>query len=322
MKSSLLALAAIASFALSTPAISQETRQVTDFLNRAVEVPAQAERITILDPLAALEAALSLGIVPSQIGQRSFVAEYLGDPLLQWPWLEAALAELGAHPLRMSADEVDLEVVAAGKPDLILGADGWVADLAGQLQHLAPTVSVPTVDVRTAIGIYVEVFDMGAKAEAVLAAWDQRIESELRPLTPKGATLALIRTDAPGTVAIFNSPGHGAYDYFHQAGYVTPPELAVLPINYYGYASEVSLENIDVLASADVIVVLGFSVSETDALLADPIFQTLPAVSEGRVVRVPQGPVAQAIAVQSPLNFDVLLEVAAEVAAAAARAPS
>jgi len=76
------------------------------------------------------------------------------------------------------------------------------------------------------------------------------------------------------------------------------------------------------LASADVIVVLGFSVAETDALLADPIFQTLPAVADKRVVRVPQGPVAQAIAVQSPLNFDVLLELAAEVAAAAARAPS
>lgn len=322
MKSALLTLAAIATFGLVTPALAQETRQVTDSLARTVEVPAQAERVTILDPLAALEAALSLGIKPTQIGQRSFVAEYLGDPLQQWPWLEAALDQIGVEPMRMNADETDLEVVALGKPDLILGGEGWVSDLAGQLSGLAPTVAVPNVDVRAAIGIYAKAFDLEQKAAEVIAAWDARIDSELRPLTPEGATLVLIRTDAPGTVAIFNAPGHGAFDYFQQAGYVTPPELAALPVNYYGYASEVSVENIDVLASADVIVVLGFSVAETDALLADPIFQTLPAVADKRVVRVPQGPVAQAIAVQSPLNFDVLLELAAEVAAAAARAPS
>ena len=54
--------------------------------------------------------------------------------------------------------------------------------------------------------------------------------------------------------------------------------------------------------------------------LANPLFTALPAVAEDRVVVVPQGPLAQAIAVQSPLNFDVLLELAKQVAEAAGRA--
>jgi len=313
-------IAALALSVLTLPALAAETRSVTDALGRSVEVPAAPRRISILDPLAALEAALSLGIKPHQIGQRSFVAEYLGDPLAQWPWLEAALTALDAEPLRMNADETNLELVAMAEPDLILGADGWVEGLEEQLSALAPTVAVPTVDVRKAMGIYATALGLEDKASEVIAAWDGRIAGELRPLTPEGATLALVRTDAPGMVAVFNAPGHGAYDYFAQAGYATPAELAALPVNYYGYATQISTEQIDLLDSADVIVVLGFSVEETDQLLANPLFTALPAVVEDRVVVVPQGPLAQAIAVQSPLNFDVLLDLAKKVADAAGRA--
>ncbi|GAB5430255.1 MAG: hypothetical protein Devi2KO_37140 [Devosia indica] len=313
-------LVSAVAFTLSASAIAQDARTVVDALDRTIVIPTQVERITILDPLAALEAALSMGIVPTQIGQRSFVAEYLGDPLLQWPWLEQALVELGADPLRMNADETDLEVVALGEPDLILGGDWWVESAEEQLTVLAPTVAVPIVDVRSTIELYGDVFGMQERAREVIENWDSRIESELRLLTPASATLALIRTDEAGTITIFNASGHGAYDYFQQAGYTTPPEILDLPVNIGGYASGVSLERIDLLASADVIVVLGFSVEETEQLLADPIFLTLPAVSEGRVVTIGQGPVAQATAVQSPLNFDILLEMAKEVAAAAAKA--
>lgn len=306
---------------LAVSSYAQETRTVVDALDRTVEVPVQAERITILDPLAALEAALSLGIKPTQIGQRSFVAEYLGDPLLQWPWLEAALAELGADPLRMNADETDLEMVAIGEPDLILGGDSWVERAEEQLSMLAPTVAVPIVDVRSTIKLYGDIFGIADKANQVLADWDARIEAELRTLTPAGATLALVRTDEAGTITIFNAPGHGAYDYFQQAGYTTPPEILALPVNQGGYASSVSLERVDLLESADVIVVLGFSVEATALMLADPIFTSLPAVADGRVVTIAQGPIAQATAVQSPLNFDALLGMAKDVAAAAAKAP-
>ena len=122
-------IAVLALSLCANPALAADTRTVTDALGRSVEVPAAPQRISILDPLAALEAALSLGIAPHQIGQRSFVAEYLGDPLAQWPWLEAALTALGAEPLRMNADETNLELVAMAEPDLILGADGWVEGL-------------------------------------------------------------------------------------------------------------------------------------------------------------------------------------------------
>lgn len=65
------------------------------------------------------------------------------------------------------------------------------------------------------------------------------------------------------------------------------------------------------------IVVLGFSVGPTDELPANPLFTRLPAAAAGRVVRVEQGPVAQALAIQSPLNLDTVLPIIREAAALA-----
>ncbi|GAB4127988.1 MAG: hypothetical protein Fur005_43730 [Roseiflexaceae bacterium] len=79
-----------------------------------------------------------------------------------------------------------------------------------------------------------------------------------------------------------------------------PESLSSAPKNANGLGSDFSLERLDVLDSADVIVVLGFSIEPTDELLINPLFTRLPAVAAGRIVRVEQGPVAQALAIQSP----------------------
>jgi iron complex transport system substrate-binding protein len=306
---------------VSTAVQAQETRSVTDATGTEVVVPAAPARITVLDPLNSLEALLSLGVAPNQIGQRSFVAKYLGDANLQWPWLEAALVGLGAEPLRMNADEVDLEAVASGEPDLIIGNVSWLEETRTQTELIAPVVATPMASVRETIVLLGETLGLALRAEEVLAAWDGRIASEIAGLAPEGATVAVLRSDDVGSFAAITDPSYGPLALMLQAGFELVPAVAEAPVNYYGYASSFSLERLDVLAEADVLVVLGFSVAETEAFLADPLVQSVPAVAGGRVLLVEQGAGAQAMAMMSPLNFDVVKPFAVAAAELARSAP-
>lgn len=317
----LLAGLALAMVQLPLAATAQETRTVTDATGTEVAVPANPARITVLDPLNSLEALLSLGVAPTQIGQRTFVAKYLGDANLQWPWLEAALADLGAEPLRMNADEVDLEAVASGEPDLIIGNVSWLEETRTQTELIAPVVATPMASVRETITLLGETLGLEQRADEVLAAWDERIASEIAGLAPAGATVAVLRSDEVGSFAAITDTSYGPLALMLQAGFDLVPAVAEAPVNYYGYASSFSLERLDVLAEADVLVVLGFSVDETEAFLADPLVQSVPAVAAGRVLLVEQGAGAQAMAMMSPLNFDVVKPYAVDAAALAKAAP-
>jgi iron complex transport system substrate-binding protein len=303
-----------ATAATDAPVASAYPRTVIDGVGQPVIIPAKPQRIAVLDPLASLEALLSLGVAPVQIGQRSFVAEFTGDPLRQWPWLEKALTDTGANPERISADETNIEAVARANPDLIIGQPFWVDERRDLLNGIAPTVATPVGDVRQSITLLGEVLGMEQQAAQVLADWDARIQSEVAGLAPAGKQVAIIRTDGEGTFTAFNAAGYGPYDMLIRAGFTLPEVLASAERNDVGLGSEFSLERLDVLAEADVIVVLGFSPEPTDALLASPIFTQLPAVRASRVVRIEQGPVAQAFAALSPLNLDTVLPVIQEVA--------
>jgi iron complex transport system substrate-binding protein len=292
-------------------------RTVTDGAGIAVTIPAKPERIAVLDPLWSLEGLLSLGVAPVQIGQRSFVKNFNGgDPLKHWPWLEDALTRLGADPERISADETNIEAVARIQPDLIIGMPTWVDEQRTLLQGIAPTVTIPlNGGVGAAITLLGEVMAMEAEAAKVIADWNQRLETEVEGLVPPGKTVAIIRTDGEGTFTVFTTPGYGPYDMFTRMGFGVPESLANAPKNENGLGSDFSLEKLDVLDPADVIVVLGFSVEPTDELLKNPLFMRIPAIQAGRVLRIEQGLIAQGLAAQSPLNLDTLL---AEVKKAAA----
>jgi iron complex transport system substrate-binding protein len=312
--------AVLAAFAL--PVLAQDTRTITDGSGVTVTVPAEPQRITILEPLTALEAALSLGIVPTQIAQRSFVAEWTGDPLSQWSWLEARLAELGADPLRMSADETDFELVAAAAPDLILGSKWWVDDARDRLEAIAPTVSVGGASVREAIEIVAAATGREEEAAQVIEAWDKRIAEELVGTVPEGQTMAILRTNSPGTFTLLANQGYGPVTFFQAAGLSLAPDILAVPgITTADNGEELSLERIDLLNGADLIIVLGFSPEPTALLLANPLFKSVPAVAAGRVLVIEQGPLAQAMAMQSPLNFDTVLPLAKEAAALVADLP-
>jgi ABC-type Fe3+-hydroxamate transport system substrate-binding protein len=208
-----------ATAATDAPVASAYPRTVIDGVGQPVIIPAKPQRIAVLDPLASLEALLSLGVAPVQIGQRSFVAEFTGDPLRQWPWLEKALTDTGANPERISADETNIEAVARANPDLIIGQPFWVDERRDLLNGIAPTVATPVGDVRQSITLLGEVLGMEQQAAQVLADWDARIQSEVAGLAPAGKQVAIIRTDGEGTFTAFNAAGYGPYDMLIRAGF-------------------------------------------------------------------------------------------------------
>jgi iron complex transport system substrate-binding protein len=219
-------LAPTTAASIPAPAANTYPRTITDGAGVEVTVPAAPQRIAVLDPLASLEALLSLGVAPVQIGQRSFFESYLGDPLRQWPWLEAALTEAGADPERINADETNIEAVARVRPDLIIGQPYWVDAQRNLLNGIAPTVATPVANVRASISLLGEVLDLEERAAQVLADWDARLKNEVEGLVPAGTTVAIIRTDGTGTFTAFNSPGYGPYDMLTLAGFTLPEAIA------------------------------------------------------------------------------------------------
>ena len=95
-------------------------------------------------------------------------------------------------------------------------------------------------------------------------------------------------------------------------------EIKSLPKDDSGFATPVSYERLDLQAPADVIVVTAHDDASADALAENPHLTSLPAVRARRVVTFEQGPVAQAAAILSPLNLDVVLPPIKQAAALAA----
>lgn len=79
------------------------------------ETPAPPQRVACLTPLGELEALLTFGVAPVQIGVRSFTEEFLRDPLALWPWQQAALDAIGENPERVSADTLPSSAAQRGR---------------------------------------------------------------------------------------------------------------------------------------------------------------------------------------------------------------
>jgi len=96
-------------------------------------VPADPERIVVTNPYSLLDYLLAVGLTP--------VAS-AGDPGAAYPFGAWLKGKADAIEVIGGSDALDLEQVAALRPDLIL-ADPWREEEHPQLSRIAPTVAVP-----------------------------------------------------------------------------------------------------------------------------------------------------------------------------------
>lgn len=249
------------------------------------EVPVEPARIVALGGIYAAN-LISLGLTPAAAAddidvQLGMVEELLPEDL-----------DLGEIERIGDPYEPNLESIAAVEPDLILG-DEFHEEIHDQLSGIAPTVLVEYIsnggwrerflDVAQVVGRTGRAREVEAEYERVISGLPDHL---------RWNTVAFIRPDAgqfridstseafPGSVAedagipILDAPdGVGEFD--KGSGFVT-----------------VSGERLDLVGAADLIVVPDFRLlGEDDSSLAqferNPLWETLPAVQQGQVLRVP-----------------------------------
>jgi iron complex transport system substrate-binding protein len=127
-----LALAA----GLVAPAAAQSFPVTVEHALGETTIPAQPQRVVSLGYVDH-DSLYALGVAP--VGVREWWGEY---PYATWPWAEAARKAVGAEPEVFPADEINLELVLAADPDLILVIfEGIDQSMYDQLSKIAPTVA-------------------------------------------------------------------------------------------------------------------------------------------------------------------------------------
>lgn len=311
-------VALLAGCASEEPATTAEAgagypRTVTDASGASVVIPRRPERVACAQNVWDLDAVLALGEVPVLFGVRDF-SQYLGSPTATWPWHERVLAE-AEQPQRVSVgDSLDVEAIAASRPDVVIG-DEALSETRDQLERFAPVVQVAAFDWRRNLRIVGEVLDLASEAEALISQTDQRLANALARYDVAAPRVAMLATYDETAFYLFGDDSIPAVDLFRRAGFDLLDELtaAATPDEP---RIEYSAENLDVLEPAEVLVVFNYGVGgESPPLLDSRLFTRLPAAQADRVVVLPQGEVAQGLSVFGPLNLELGLDLVARTAA-------
>ncbi|WP_377887284.1 ABC transporter substrate-binding protein [Alkalihalobacillus sp. R86527] len=146
---------------------SSEMRTVKHAMGET-DVPAEPQKVVILTN-EGTEALLALGVKP--VGA---VQSWLGDP-----WYDHISDDMQNVEVVGTESEVNLEAIAALKPDLIIGNKLRQEDVYDQLSSIAPTVFSETLkgDWQENFNFYAKALNKEDKGKEVMNAYNERIES-------------------------------------------------------------------------------------------------------------------------------------------------
>jgi len=298
----------------ATSAGADYPRTDDDATGTAVTIPAPPQRILSLANLMDLDALLSLGVAPATFGIRSFISQYTGSPQLSWPWHEDALARLKATPARINGDQTSIETVAAAEPDLIVGLAYWLEESRDELASLAPVIQL-VPNWRDNLRILAAALALEDRATQVVEATDHKIATALNGFRLDTPVMAIISSYDGATYNFFGHPSDGRVDLFQRAGFTMLRELAAQTSAETPVLQDQSIEVLDQLAPADVIVLFDYGDgSNPSGILNHPLFRQLPAVQVGRLVVLKQGELAQGLSTISPVNIDYCLALVRQAA--------
>jgi iron complex transport system substrate-binding protein len=284
-----------------TRVLAQEATpsQSGDFLVTVVHalgettLPSRPRRIVSTDMNEAVDSLLAIALQPVYY---ALSGGYI-DGIPEWVW------DAGLDPAipsdRIARFELDLERVVAMQPDLIVGT--WLEERQyQQLSEIAPTIVVKAHDKTTwqetqrmiglATGRDEEAVSAIAETDAVLAEQHARLE----PFVDK-------------TIAV-------AYEFFGEFlvnGENAPIGRVLRDFGFTvlspGTAEEgdidfLSLEQINVISEADIIVTPEFFADDLAKLEANALFRLLPAVQNGGYAPLSRED-AQALYLESSLSF-------------------
>jgi len=270
-----------------------------DHIYGSARIEAQPTRVVSLSFIGH-DFLLSLGVVPYALRKWYGPFEFG-----VWPWGQEALGE--ETPVVMQG-EIDIEAIAAMKPDLIVGQwSGMTRREYDLLSQIAPTVaSAPGTgdygmtwqDMLLRLG---QATGRSDKAEAVVDRINQRV-ARVRADHPEwqGATGIMVWAGTTGAYTEYDIRGK----FLSELGFVTPqPIRSQSNLNHaYVKVPDEDLSPID----ADVLIWLdsGASVARLNRL---PLRRFMRAYSEGREI-YSDLMLSSALSHSSPLSLDYALD--------------
>ncbi|HJG63623.1 MAG TPA: iron-siderophore ABC transporter substrate-binding protein [Corynebacterium stationis] len=260
------------------------------------------------------EVPLAFGIVPVGMSKSTWGDD---DENGIMPWTEDKIAELGGEEpvLFDETDGIPFEQVADTQPDVILAAySGLTQEDYDTLSQIAPVVAYPDKPWTTSA------FDMVSLDAAGLGLADEgeKLNEDLK----KQVDDAMANyPELKGKKPLFTSFGGASSEsmigfytlddpragFLEEAGFETPEIVKEYTGNSDSFWEEVSTENPEQFDDVDFFISYssGDEAADKEALekmQADPLTSKIPAIAEGRVVFLENGPLG-ASANPSPLSI-------------------
>lgn len=258
---------------LAAPGLS--AREVTHAMGMT-EVPDAPRRVVILTN-EGTEALLHLGVVPVGAAQ-----SWDGDP-----WYAHLEEQLAGTQSLGTESAINLELIAALEPDLILGTKVRQEKLYDQLSAIAPTVFTETIggEWQANYQFYADTLGLADKGKADLAAFADKAARLRAALGEEvNQTISLVRFSPSRTRIYYRNTFAGII--LDQIGFRRPPSQDKLD-----FAEQVTKERIPEMA-ADRIFYFSADDDNDEARanlsdwLQDPLWLSLDAVKAGKAFRV------------------------------------
>jgi iron complex transport system substrate-binding protein len=266
--------AAVKTAAMGTDAKpGQWPRTITHAMGRTV-IKAQPKRVVVLD-VGELDNVVSLGIKPVGLA-----------PTEGSPALPSYLKNDAGTPKNVGTiNNLNLEAIAALKPDLILGSQLRAADSYDELSQIAPTVfSIrPGFTWKENYLLNASALDRTAQAKTNLAAYDKKAKALGDKLGAHKPVVSMVRYLPDGKIRLYaNASFIGTI--LKDVGIPRPKNQDIEDL-----AAEVSAENID-QADADYIFTGVYGdpkATDKSKAQGNPLWKNLKAVKDGHAYDVP-----------------------------------
>lgn len=256
---------------------------------------------------------LALGVVPVGVSKANY-GVLDGSGLL--PWTLAKFNELGVTNPVLFDDIAGLnfEAISDVKPDVILAAySGITQEEYDLLSEIAPVVAYPELPWQTywRDQITLDATGMGMLAEgkALVKDLENLIAEKTELYTNiKGKKAAFFYFD-PSNLGKFYVylPTDPRVAYLSDLGMTFPESVIKLAEESTSFAIEISAENADLLSDIDVIITYGND-TLLDALQADALVGTIPAIQRGAVAVIEDGTPLAASGTPSALSIPATID--------------
>jgi iron complex transport system substrate-binding protein len=287
--------------AVAAPALSQDF-PVTIKHERGEAVIQQQPKRVVSIGVHEQDFLYALGVAP--VGVHEWWGEY---PYATWPWADDARIAVGAEPQVLMGWEINVEWVAALKPDLIVAS--YFSDLDdetyGLLTAIAPVVTAPHgypawgAPWQDELRLLGQATGTSAKAEEIVASIEKKF-ADVRAAYPQfaGKTAATGYFDA-GVVRTYNS-ADTAHRFLQGLG-LTIPKIYDEQAVDRGHI-DISTENLDLIELDAFVWPEG-----TKGLEDVSVYQNTRLAREGRSVSLGGGVLSGALSFQTPLALGYLL---------------